>query len=81
MQHTQCGAERFADPQFRNLIRQQLGVDVSESVIADHETSLRDDVDRLRSAQQIPRHVVVSGYLYDVQTGRVREVVAPAALG
>lgn len=81
MQHTKCGAERFADPQFQSMIQQRLGVDVSHSAITDHEQSLRDDVERLRRAQEIPRYVVVSGYLYDVQTGRVREVIAPAALG
>jgi len=81
MQHTGCGAERFADPQFQSLIRQQLGIDVSQSAIADHEQSLRDDVERLRREQRIPRRVVVSGYLYDIQTGLVHEVIAPAALG
>ena len=80
MQHTQCGAERFADPDFQNALRNDLGIDVSSVAITDHEQSLREDVERLRDAPEIPGHIVVSGLIYDVQHGRVREVIAPAAL-
>ncbi|NJO33587.1 MAG: carbonic anhydrase [Rhodospirillales bacterium] len=80
MQHTQCGAERFADPDFQRALKEHIGVDVSSSAISDHEQSLREDVERLRSAPNVPGYIVVSGYIYDVQHGRVREVIAPAAL-
>jgi carbonic anhydrase len=80
MQHTQCGAERFADAGFQHALMEQIGVDVSSVAIADHEQSLREDVERLRSAPGVPGHIVVSGLIYDVQHGRVREVIAPAAL-
>jgi len=80
MQHTQCGAERFADPDFQNALRNDLGIDVSSVAITDHEQSLREDVERLRGAPEIPGHIVVSGLIYDVQHGRVREVIAPTAL-
>lgn len=80
MQHTGCGAERFADPDFQHAVKEHSGVDVSSLAIADHEQSLREDVERLRSAPNVPGYIVVSGYLYDVQNGRAREVIAPAAL-
>lgn len=80
MQHTQCGAERFADPQIQHALKEQLGVDVSSVAIADHEQSLREDVERLRNAPEVPGYIVVSGYVYDVKNGSVREVIAPAAL-
>ena len=80
MQHTQCGAERFADPDFQRVLKEQIGVDVSSTAITDHEQSLRDDVERLRSAPGVPGYVVISGFIYDVQHGSVREVIAPAAL-
>ena len=81
MQHTQCGAERFADPGFQGALREQLGIDVAPLAICDHEQSLRDDIDRLREAPEVPDYVIVSGLIYDVHKGHVREVVAPAALG
>lgn len=80
MQHTGCGAEHFADPDFQRALKQHIGVDVSASAIADHEQSLREDVERLRSAPNVPGYIVVSGYIYDVQTGHVREVIAPAPI-
>lgn len=80
IQHTQCGAERFADPDFQRVLKEQVGVDVSWSAITDHELSIREDVERLRSAPEVPGYIVVSGYIYDLQNGSIREVIAPAAL-
>jgi len=80
VQHTQCGAERFADPEFKNLLKHQIGVDVSSTAISDHKQSLRDDIEKLRSAPEMPGYIMVSGYIYDVQNGLLSEVVPPAAL-
>ncbi|MCI0622974.1 MAG: carbonic anhydrase [Acidobacteria bacterium] len=80
MQHTQCGAERFADPDIQRALKEHVGVDVSSVAITDHERSLREDVERLRSAPEVPGYILVSGLLYDVRHGSVREVIAPAAL-
>ena len=80
MQHTQCGAERFADPDLQRALKEHLGIDVSAEAISDHEQSLREDVERLRSAPEVPGYIVVSGLIYDVRNGSVREVIAPAAL-
>ncbi len=80
IQHSECGAERFADPGLQNALKEKLGLDVSSIAIMDHKLSLQEDIERLRSAPEVPGHIVVSGFIYDVRTGRVREVVAPAAL-
>lgn len=80
IQHTQCGAERFADPDFQKVLKEHVGVDVSSTAISDHEGSLSDDIERLRNSPELPGYVVVSGFIYDVQTGLLREVIAPAAL-
>lgn len=80
LQHTQCGAERFADPNFQRLLKEQVGVDVSSSAIANHEESLLEDIERLISNSMIPSYVLVSAYIYDVKTGIVHEVVSPKTL-
>ena len=80
IQHTQCGAERFADPDFQKVLKEHVGVDVSSTAISDHEQSLRDDIERLRGAPELPGYIIVSGFIYDVQDGSVREVIAPATL-
>ena len=81
VQHTQCGAERFALPEVQGAIKANLGIDVSGSAIADHDQSLLDDIARLRDAPEIPDHVIVSGFVYDVKSGQMRQVAAPKALG
>lgn len=80
MQHTQCGAERFADPNLQSALKKKTGIDVSSVAITDHELSLHEDVERLRNAPEIPGYIMVSGFIYDVQHGNIREVIAPAPL-
>ncbi len=79
VQHTQCGAERLADPTMQAALR-NVGVDVSESAIEDHDACLLRDIQRLRDEAALPPYIVVSGLLYDVSSGTVREVVAPSRL-
>lgn len=80
MQHTQCGAERLADPAFQATLKDKLGVDVSESAITDQRADLLIDLDRLRDAPQLPGTLTVSALLYDVRSGRVEEISAPKTL-
>jgi carbonic anhydrase len=42
---------------------------------SDVEDSVREDVRRIRDNPFIPAGVEVSGWVYDVKTGKVREVV------
>ena len=55
-------------------------VDVSHTPISNHQASLREDVDRLRDAEQISNDLVVSAFIYDLQDGSLGEVIAPAPL-
>lgn len=80
MQHTQCGAQNFANPDFRDALRDKLGIDVSDYAITDQETDLLRDLDRLRDAAEIPGHLTVSALLYDVKSGQVREIAPPREL-
>jgi len=47
--------------------------------IADREQSVVDDVRRIRTHPLVPPRLAVHGYLYDVQTGRLVEVVGASA--
>ena len=80
MQHTKCGAQQFAVPNFQAHIKQQTGVDVSPSAITDPESDLLVDVDRLCGAQNLHGSLTVSAMLYDVETGLVSEVMGPQSL-
>lgn len=81
MQHTQCGAQRLADPELQSMLKNRLGIDVSEYAITDHAKDLMTDIERLASARELPDTIVVSAMLYDVANGTAREVAPPRSLG
>lgn len=80
MQHTQCGAQRLADPELQAMLQQKLGIDVSEYAITDQASDLAVDIGRLRAALEVPDTITVSAMLYDVQTGTAREIAPPKTL-
>ena len=81
--HTDCGHERLANPELQNALRHRLGVEQTEIeglANADHTKAIHDDIERLRRSPLVPKALVVSGHIYNVEDGIVREVVAPAPL-
>ena len=81
LQHTQCGAQRLADPTVQGMLREKLGIDVSEYAITDQAGDLIGDIERLRDAEVIPDTISVSAMLYDVATGKAREIAPTTPLG
>lgn len=76
--HTDCGMMTFTDDELRARLREETGADASDLVFhtfADLEGSVRDDVERLKGEKLFPPGVTVSGHVYDVRSGEVREVV------
>lgn len=73
MHHTQCGAEQFANPQLRGALKQQLGIDVAHRAITDHDQAMAEDIQALRDARELPSYIKVSGYIYKIQDGSLRE--------
>ena len=76
--HTDCGTAKFTDGAVAEIIAERSGEDVSDLdffTFRDLDQSVRDDVDRVRSLSQIPADATVSGHVYDVRTGTLREVV------
>ena len=75
--HTDCGMLTFTNDQLRDRLRRELGADASGIdflAFSDLEASVREDVATIRSSPLIPDDVSVRGFVYDVQTGRLREV-------
>ena len=78
LHHTDCGMVTFSNEQLAAKIKADLGVDVGERdflPFGDLEQSVRDDVATLRESPLIPKDIAISGAIYDVKTGEVREVV------
>ena len=76
--HTQCGSGALADDGFRNRYADRIGADeatLREHAVLDPATTVRTDVERLRSAPAISPRITVSGHVYDVVTGLVETVI------
>lgn len=77
LHHTDCGAQTFKNSEFQDYLKAELGVDVSDQdflPFTDVEESVREDMELLRQSPLIPDDVVISGAVYDVDTGRMSVV-------
>ena len=78
LHHTDCGAQTFTNPKFACHLENELGVDVKGQdflPFTDVEESVREDMELLRKSPLIPDDVEISGGVYDVDTGRIHEVL------
>ncbi len=76
--HTDCGMLTFENEDLMAKIREDLGVDATGHdflPFPDLEQSVHDDVETLRRSEFIPDDVQISGAIYDVQSGQLREIV------
>jgi carbonic anhydrase len=76
--HTECGMVRYTDSQIRDKVREGSGTDPGNLeffAIGDADQALRADVKRLTGSALFPPGTEVRGFVYDVRTGRLREVV------
>jgi len=75
--HTDCGMLTFTDDDLKRKIRQELKVETEIDFLsfADLDQSVRDDVEAIRRSPLLLAGVPLSGFVYDVRTGRLREVV------
>ena len=84
MQHTDCGMLTFTNEQLHKKLHDERGTDASEIdflPFPDLEQNVRDDVRRIQQTPHLDPDITVSGYIYDVGTGAVTEVVAAQRVG
>lgn len=77
IEHTGCGMLTFEDGPVRARIAAETGSEVELPLLAfaDLEANLRAQVERIRSHPWIKPGVPIHGLIYEVETGRLREVV------
>ena len=77
LHHTDCGAQTFNNEDVQEHLKCALGVDVSGQdflPFQDIDESVREDMKLLRECPLIPDDVIISGAVYDVDTGSMREI-------
>ena len=75
--HTKCGMEGLDGDEFAGKLDEETGADRDWAIgaFASVEASVRDGVEQLRSSPFLRRSTSVRGFVYDVDTGALREVV------
>jgi carbonic anhydrase len=71
MQHTNCGLAGVTDEELRTLT----GADLGFFPIDDHDAALREDIQILALTPYLFRLRTIAGLVYDVESGRLDDVV------
>jgi carbonic anhydrase len=74
--HTRCGMLSFTDDAFRSEIEQETGIKPpwAAEAFSDLEGDVRQSIARIKASPFIPHRESVRGFVYDVETGQLREV-------
>jgi carbonic anhydrase len=74
--HTDCGMLTFTDDEFRRQIEQETGIrpEWAAEAFPDPDDDVRQNIARIKASPFVPHKASVRGFVYDVKTGRLREV-------
>src|SRR6476660_3160244 len=75
--HTDCGMLTFTDEEFKAAIHEETGIKPHWSAEAfdDLEADVRQSIARIKASPFIPEKDSVRGFVFDVATGKLNEVV------
>ena len=76
--HTRCAVASSTEAELHERVAASAGVPTTWQrfhVIEDQVAALHDDVARVRTHPLIPARVAIGGFLYDVDTGLLRQVL------
>ena len=74
--HTDCGMLTFTDDQFKASIQEETGIkpEWAAEAFPDLDTDVRQSIARIKVSPFIPHTDDVRGFVFDIATGRLREV-------
>jgi carbonic anhydrase len=74
--HTDCGMLTFTDDAFRRSILDETGIkpEWAPESFPDLDEDVRQSIARIKASPFIPHTDQVRGFVYDVETGKLREV-------
>ena len=75
--HTDCGMLTFTDDAFKTDIEAEIGIKPEWAVetFPDLDADVRQSVARIKASPFIPNKDSVRGFVYEVESGKLREVV------
>ena len=74
--HTDCGMLTFTDDEFKRSVQDDVGIkpEWAAEAFPDLDEDVRQSIARIQASPFIPRKDSVRGFVYEVETGRLREV-------
>jgi carbonic anhydrase len=78
--HTDCGMLTFTDDEFRRTVQADTGIkpEWAAESFSDLDEDVLQSIARINASPFIPRKDSVRGFVYDVASGRLREVTSGA---
>ncbi|ROV86786.1 hypothetical protein VMCG_10940 [Cytospora schulzeri] len=82
IKHTGCGMLTFTNEDAHAVVAQELGPTAAAEIstldfmpFTNVENAVKEDVEFLGKQSSVPKDVTVTGWVYEVETGQVRQVV------
>jgi carbonic anhydrase len=82
IKHTDCGMVTFQNSDAHSIVEKNLGPSAAAEIgtldfqpFPDAEQAAKDDVEYLRKSATVPQDVVISGWIYDVHSGKVTKLI------
>jgi len=75
--HTDCGMLTFKDRELQEKITKKTGVNAAKinfHAFGDLEENVRTQVERIRTNPFLPKDIPVTGFVYDVRSGKLNRV-------
>jgi carbonic anhydrase len=74
--HTDCGMLTFTDEEFKRQVQEDTGIkpEWAAESFADLDEDVRQSIARIKASPFIPKKDSVRGFVYEVETGKLREV-------
>jgi carbonic anhydrase len=74
--HTGCGMLTFTDDDFKRSIEEDTGIrpEWAAEAFPDLDADVRQSIARIKASPFIPHKDAIRGFVYEVETGRLREV-------
>jgi len=76
--HTDCGLLKVKEYELRAKLTEKMGAVASEPAyfyaFDDLEENVRQQIAKVKAHPWIPKRIPVRGFIYDVKTGRLKEV-------
>lgn len=74
--HTDCGMLTFSDDEVKARVQADTGIkpEFALEAFSDLEEDVRQSIARIKASPFIPHKDAVRGFVYEVETGRLREV-------